>query len=150
MNRLDVETSKLQPMMAVVVGVIMVPIGLLSLASGVMRGFAPMPIVMGVLMLAMFGVLVAIVRRGGSKSVRYLTEEGMERGDGRWLPWTELDRVVQQVRVRPGTNSKAIWRTEIWFKNGESAWILPLRARNFPEVFQLVSTLPCEHVEKNV
>jgi len=150
MNRLDVETSKLQPTMAVVAGVIMVPIGLLSLASGVMRGFAPMPLVMGVLMLAMYGALVALVRWGGRKSIRYLTEEGMERGDGRWLPWTELERVVNQIRVRPGTGSKAIWRTEIWFKNGESAWLLPLRVRNFPEVFQLVSTLPCEHTEKNV
>ena len=150
MNRLDVETSKLQPMAAVVAGVVMVPIALLSLASGVMRGFAPMPLVMGVLMLAMFGALVALVRWGGRKSIRYLTEEGMERGDGRWLPWTELERVVNQIRVRPGTGSKAIWRTEIWFKNGESAWLLPLRVRNFPEVFQLVSTLPCEHTEKNV
>jgi hypothetical protein len=58
--------------------------------------------------------------------------------------------VVQQVRVRPGTNSKAIWRTEIWFRNGESAWLIPLRVRNFPEVFQLIGTLPCEHTEKNV
>jgi len=150
MNRLDVQTSKLQPMMAALAGLIMVPIGLASLVSGVMRGFAIMPLALGVMMLAMFGALVALVRKGGSKSVRYLTEEGMERGDGRWLPWTELERVVNQIRVRPGTGSKAIWRTEIWFKNGESAWLLPLRVRNFPEVFQLVSTLPCEHTEKNV
>jgi hypothetical protein len=150
MNRLDVETSRLQPVMAAVAGLFMVPIGLLSLASGVMRGFAPMPLVMGVLTLATFGLVVALVRRGGSRSVRYLTEEGLERGDGRWLPWTELERVVQQIRVRPGTSSRAIWRTEIWFRNGESAWLLPLRVRNFPEVDQLVRTLPCEHTEKNV
>jgi len=148
MNRLDVETSKLQPMAAVVAGVVMVPIALLSLASGVMRGFAPMPLVMGALMLAMFGALVALVRWGGRKSIRYLTEEGMERGDGRWLPWTDLERVVRKIRVKPGTNTKAIWRTEIWFKNGESAWLLPLRARNFEEVNELVGTLPCEHTEK--
>jgi len=148
MNRLDVETSKLQPMAAVVAGVVMVPIALLSLASGVMRGFAPMPLVMGVLMLAMYGALVALVRWGGRKSIRYLTEEGMERGDGRWLPWTDLERVVRKIRVKPGTNTKAIWRTEIWFKNGESAWLLPLRARNFEEVNELVGTLPCEHTEK--
>ena len=148
MNRLDVQTSKLQPMMAALAGLIMVPIGLASLVSGVMRGFAIMPLALGVMMLAMFGALVALVRKGGSKSVRYLTEEGMERGDGRWLPWTELERVVNQIRVRPGTGSKAIWRTEIWFKNGESAWLLPLRARNFEEVNELVGTLPCEHTEK--
>ena len=150
MNRLDVETSRLQPMMAVVAGVFMVPLGLASLASGVMRGFAVVPVALGLAMLAMFGVVLALVRKGGSKSVRYLTEEGLERGDGRWLPWTELERVVQQIRVNPANGQKALWRTEIWFRNGESAWLLPLRVRNFGEVHQLVGTLPCEHVEKNV
>jgi hypothetical protein len=150
MNRLDVEMSRLQPAMAAVAGVIMVPLGLLCLGVGVAQGFSLMPMVIGLLMLAMFGFVLAVVRRGGSKSIRFLTEEGLERGDGRWLAWSDLERVVQQVRVRPGTNSKAIWRTEIWFRNGESAWLIPLRVRNFPEVFQLIGTLPCEHTEKNV
>ena len=150
MNRLDVETSKLQPMMAALAGVFMVPLGLASLASGVMRGFAIVPVAIGVMMLALFGVVLALVRRGRTKSVRYLTEEGLERGDGRWLPWTELERVVQQIRVSPADGRRALWRTEIWFRNGESAWLLPLRVRNFHEVDQLVRTLPCEHTEKNV
>ena len=150
MNRLDVETSRLQPMMAVLLGVIMVPLGLASLASGVMRDFAIVPVAIGVMVLAMFGLVVGLVRRGGGKSVRYFTDQGLERGDGRFLPWTELERVVQQIRVRPGTSSKALWRTEIWFRNGESAWLLPLRVRNFPEVDQLVRSLPCEHAEKDV
>jgi hypothetical protein len=111
---------------------------------------AIVPIVMGLLMLAMFGFVVWVVRRGGSRSVRYFSEEGLQRGDGRWLPWTELERVVYQVRVRPGTGARGLWRTEIWFKNGESAWLLPLRVRNFDDVGGLVASLPCEHSEKNV
>jgi hypothetical protein len=150
MNRLDVETSRLQPMMAVLLGVIMVPLGLVSLVSGVMRGFAVVPVVIGVMVLAMFGLVVGLVRRGGGKSVRSFTDEGLQRGDGRFLPWTELERVVRQIRVRPGTGSKALWRTEIWFRNGESAWLLPLRVRNLAEVDQLVRRLPCEQVEKDV
>jgi hypothetical protein len=150
MNRLDVKTSRLQPMMAVLLGVIMVPLGVASLVSGVMRGFAIVPVAIGVMVLAMFGLVVGLVRRGSGKSVRYFTDEGLQRGDGRFLPWTELERVVQQIRVRPGTRVKALWRTEIWFRNGESAWLLPLRVRNRAEVDRLVRSLPCAQVEKDV
>jgi hypothetical protein len=149
MNRLDVETSRLQPMMAVLLGVIMVPLGVASLASGLMRGLSIVPFAIGVMMLAMFGAVVGLVRRGGGKSVRYFTDEGLERGDGRFLPWTDLERVVHQIRLSPA-GRKALWRTEIWFKDGQSAWLLPLRVRNFPEVDQLVRSLPCEHAEKDV
>jgi len=137
-------------MMAVLAGIIMVPLGVLSLASGVTRGMAVVPIMLGLLMLAMFGLVVWLVRRGGARSVRYFSEDGLQRGDGRWLPWTELERVVYQLRVRPGTSSKDLWRIEIWFRNGESAWLLPLRVRNRDEVGGLVASLPCEHAEKNV
>jgi len=150
MNHLDVETSRLQPAMAVLNGIIMVPLGLAALIGGVMSGFAIVPVAVGVMMLAMFGLVVWLVRRGGSKSVRYFTDEGLRRGDGRWLPWTELERVVYQVRVRPGTASRGLWRTEIWFRNGESAWLLPLRVRNGPDVNGLVASLPCEHAETDV
>ena len=150
MNRLDVQASRLQPRMAVVAGIIMVPLGLGCLIGGVMQGFAVAPVALGVMMLAMFGAVVALARRGGSKSVRYFSEDGLERGDRRFLWWSDLERVVQQIRVSPADGQKALWRTEIWFRNGESAWLIPLRVRNFDEVFQLVRTLPCEHTEKNV
>jgi hypothetical protein len=150
MDRLDVETSKQQSMMAIVAGVIMVPLGFGSLASGLMQGFSIVPVAIGVMMLAMFGVVMALVRRGRVKSVRYFSQDGLERGDRRFLWWSDLERVVQQIRVNPANGQKALWRTEIWFRNGESAWLLPLRVRNFPEVHQLVRSLPCEHTEKNV
>ncbi|HVG45049.1 MAG TPA: hypothetical protein VM890_09980 [Longimicrobium sp.] len=150
MNRLDVQTSRLQPVMAIVAGIIMVPLGLGNLVSGVMRSFAAVPVAIGLMTLVMFGAVVALARRGRMKSVRYFSEDGLERGDRRFLWWSDLERVVQQIRVSPANGEKALWRTEIWFRNGESAWLLPLRVRNFPEVFQLVSTLPCEHTEKNV
>lgn len=149
MNRLTVANSRLQPVMGAIAGVIMVPLGLASLVGGVTRGFAPMPIVLGVMLLGMFGVVVAIVRRGGARSVRYFSDEGLERGDGKRLAWSDLERVVNQVRRSPA-GKRWLWRTEIRFRGGQSAWLLPLRVRNFDEVRDFVRTLPCEHTEVNV
>jgi hypothetical protein len=151
MDRLTVVTSKLQPVMAAVLGVIMVPLGLGSLASGVSRGFEVVPVAIGVMVLATFGGVVALVRRGRAKSVRYFSEQGLERNDGQWLAWADLERVVDQIRADPSRpRMKALWRTEIWFRNGQSAWLLPLRVRNFGEVREFVRTLPCDHAEVNV
>ena len=146
MSRLDVQTSGMQPRMALVAGFIMVPLGLLSLASGLMGGISVVPLGIGVAMLGMFGFVLWLSRKGRSKSVQYFSNEGLQRGDGRWLPWSELERVVYQIRVRPGDDTKGLWRTEIWFRNGESAWLLPLQVRNAREVNGLVASLPCEHV----
>jgi hypothetical protein len=38
-----------------------------------------------------------------------------------------------------------LWRTEIQFKDGESAWLIPGKIANFPEVNDYVARLPCEH-----
>lgn len=48
---------------------------------------------------------------------------------------------------RAAHNTKALWRTEIQFKNGESAWLLPTKVSNFREASEFVLNLPCEHTE---
>ena len=88
MNRLDVQTSRLQPVMAAILGVMMVPLGLLSLFAGVKDGIEIVPLGIGVLMLATFGGVMWLVRRGHSRSVRYFSNEGLERNDGQWLAWS--------------------------------------------------------------
>ncbi len=148
MDRLNVATSRVQPVAAVLAGVMMVPLALGSIASGVARGFAPMPVALGLALLAMFGLVMGLVRRGRRNSVRYFSDQGLERGDGRFLPWADLERVVYQVRTRPEGTS--LWRTEIRFRSGESAWLLPLRVANFREVSEFVHRLPCEHTEVSV
>jgi hypothetical protein len=59
--------------------------------------------------------------------------------------WAELYRVVDRARVRNGR--KYLWRTEIQFSNGESAWLIPSKIRNYGEVVALVGRLPCERTE---
>ena len=148
MSRLNVETSR-QPFAATVVaGVIMVPLGLGVLVSGVAGGMEIVPMGLGAALLATFAGVVWLTRRAHARSVRYFSDEGLERNDGRWLPWADLERVIYQVRVVGG--DKKLWRTEIRFRDDQAAWLLPLRVRNGRDVSDFVGSLPCEHTEKPV
>jgi hypothetical protein len=67
------------------------------------------------------------------------------RNDGRSYDWADLTGVVDKVRVRHGR--KYVWRIEIHFTNGESAWLIPSKVTNYGEAAALVGRLRCEHTE---
>ena len=146
MNQMEVKASKLPFALVILLGLFFVPMGLVSLLTGLLEGFAIAPLGIGVMSLIMFGVIVWVIRRGHKRSVKYFSGEGLVRNDGRSFSWTDLSRVVVQVRIRP-TGGKSLWRTEIQFKNGESAWVIPTKVSNYGEVAELISSLPCEHKE---
>lgn len=147
MNRLEVKASKMQFALVILLGLFFIPMGLGGVLNGLLRGFNIVPLGIGLMCLLMFGVLVWLILRAHRKSVKYLSEEGLVRNDGRSFSWSELHRVVNKVRVRPA-GRKTIWRTEIRFKNGESAWVIPMKVSNYAEVIPLVDSLPCEHTEE--
>ena len=147
MNRLEVKASKMSFVLVALLGLFFIPMGLGNLLSGLLKGFNVVPLGIGLMCLILFAVVVWLVLRGHRKSVRYLSEEGLVRNDGRSFAWSELSRVVDKVRVRP-TGGKGIWRTEIQFKDGEAAWLIPMKVSNYAEVVPLVDRLPCEHAEE--
>ena len=148
MSRLEVKTSKLQLVLTVLLGLFFVPLGLVSLAGGLSRGFRIVPVAIGLLMLVMFAAVMWLVRRGHARSVRYFSDEGLVRNDGRSFAWADLSRVVDQIRITSlAHGTKAVWRTEIQFRSGESAWLIPTKVGNYPEVSEFVRGLPCEHAE---
>ncbi len=148
MDRLDVQTSRLQPAAAALAGLIMVPLGVVSVITGLRAG-AIAPVGIGVAMLALFGLVVWLGRRAHGRSVRYFSPEGLQRNDGKFLAWADLDRVVYQIRENP-PGKKKLWRTEVRFRNGGAAWLLPLRVRNARDVSEYLGGLPCEHAEEQV
>ncbi len=150
MNRLEVKASKLHFILIILLGLFFVPIGLLLIINGLLKGFEVVPLGIGFMLLVTFTLIFWLVRRGHAKSVKYFSEEGLVRNDGRSFAWADLSRVVNQIRINPTYKKKALWRTEIQFKNGEAAWLIPLKVSNYPEVSEFVSTLPCEHTEVNV
>lgn len=148
MNRLDVRTSRMHTVAVVVLGIILVPLIVMNLVLGVSGGINPVQLGIGALMLATYASVLALVRRGRSRSVKYFSEQGLECNDGRFLPWTELERVVHQIRTV--SNQKRLWRTEIHFRGGHAAWVLPMRVQNYGEVSSFLRRLPCEQAEQEV
>jgi len=148
MKRLEVKTSKLQFILAVLLGLFLVPLGAFSLVNGLLKDFAPVPLGISLMLLVTYGAIIWLVRRGHARSVKYFSDEGLARNDGRNFVWADLNRVVDQIKITSiAHNTKALWRTEIQFKNGESAWLIPMRVSNFREVSEFVRDLPCEHTE---
>lgn len=151
MSRLEVKTSKLQLTLAVLLGILFVPLGLANLAGGLSRGLRIVPFALGLLMLGTFAAVMWLVRRGHAKSVRYFSDEGLVRNDGQCFTWADLSRVVDQIRITSlAHGTKSVWRTEIQFRNGEAAWLIPTKVSNYSEVSELVRRLPCEHLEVRV
>jgi hypothetical protein len=143
----EVKASKTTFVLVILLGLFFIPMGLVSLLSGLLNGFKIVPFGIGLMCLILFGVIVWLTLRGHRKSVKYLSEEGLVRNDGRRFSWPELSRVVDKVRVRP-SGRKTIWRTEIQFKDGESAWVILGKVSNYAEVGPLVDSLPCEHTQE--
>jgi hypothetical protein len=148
-KRLEVKTLNRQFVSLILLGLLMVPLGSFLLISELLKGskLAPAMLVIGFMPLIMCGAVAWMFRRAYVKSVRYFSDEGLMRNDGKSFAWTDLSRVVDRVRLNRVTNFKSIWRTEIQFRNGESAWLLPTKTSNFPDVYDLVRSLPCEHTE---
>jgi hypothetical protein len=149
-EKLEVKTGKLHFILIVLLGLFLVPLSLFNLISGSLNGLKIVPFGIGAMMLAVYGLVVWLVVRAHRKSVRYFTGEGLTRNDGRVMAWTDLSRVVNQIRLKPGTSVKGLWRTEIHFKDGGTAWLIPRKVANFQEVNAYVGNLPCEHTEVNV
>ena len=145
MNNLEVETSKVQFTAAILLGLFIVPLALLTVTGALRRGFKVWPFVIGLVMLVGYGVVLWLLRRARARSVKYFSDEGLLRFDGRSCAWKDLSRVVKQINKKG--SRRFHWRTEIQFKCGESAWLLPRSISNLREVSEYVDGLPCEHTE---
>jgi hypothetical protein len=78
--------------------------------------------------------------------VKKFTAEGLIRNDGKNLAWADLSAVVD--RIHTTVRGRFIWRIEIRFKNGDVAWLIPMKVNNFQEVRAYVNALPCPHTEE--
>jgi hypothetical protein len=148
-KRLEVKTRGLQFVMVVLLGLFMVPLGALLVVGELSKGprLAPARLAVGLAPVAAYGAVAWLFRRAHVRSVKYFSDEGLVRNDGRSFAWADLGRVVDRVRLNRVTGIKYIWRVEIQFSNGDAAWLLPTKIGNFPEVYKLVGGLPCEHAE---
>ena len=144
MSRLKVKPNRTMFICAVILAIFFIPFFLGPIVQ-LKYGFRFDRIIWAALPVVMFSVLFWVVRRGHARSVKEFTEDGLTRNDGWRFSWSELDSVLDQIHRRTGSSDDMLWRTEIHFKNGDCAWLIPNKIANYPEVSAYVDALPCEH-----
>ena len=143
MTKLAVKTNKTTFICLILLALFFVPLSLGNFWQ-LRHGFRFGPILWGLLPVLLFAPLIWLTRRGHSRSVKLFTEDGLTRNDGYRFSWADLDHVIVQIhRHRSGYDIH--WRTEIHFKNGQCAWLIPNKISNRAEVLAYVDALPCEH-----
>ena len=93
------------------------------------------------LILSIIGTFIFLTIRAKRRAVRLFDSSGITRGDGRRFAWSEFRGVV----VKTANNRfslKYVYRVELVFASGESAWLIPQRVKNYAEVFAFADALP--------
>lgn len=85
--------------------------------------------------------LVFLEIRARRRAVVLFDASGVTRGDGRHFAWEEFCGVIVQT-ARNRFGRRYVWRDELAFANGETAWIIPGRVANAHEVFEFFNSLP--------
>ena len=80
--------------------------------------------------------------RARRNAARSIDNSGITRGDGRHFSWNDFCGVVSQTAFNRRTQRKYVWRVELAFENGETAWLIPNRIKNYDEVFNYIANLP--------
>lgn len=150
MTTIEVRTGKIPIVALGVLALIFVPMGTGLLYSGISRGFRAVPMVIGSVCLLLFGFVFGMVARSFIKSAKRFTENSLIRGDGRQLAWSDLSKVVNQIHFNRTLRRDVLWRTEIHFRDGQVAWLIPTKVSNWNEVAEFVARLNCPKEEKRV
>jgi hypothetical protein len=85
-----------------------------------------------------------LLLRAQRQAVQVIDMDGVTRGDGRRLNWTEFCGVLTQT-ARNRFGKTYVWREELIFANGEAAWLIPQLINNREEVFNYIAQLRAKH-----
>lgn len=150
MAAIEIKYSKVPMAALAILALIFVPMGLGLFYSGITRGFAPMPLIIGSFSLFVFSLVAVMVFRSYFKSAKRLDDRGLKRGDGRELLWTDLSKVIHQIHYNRSIQRDILWRTEIHFRDGQVAWLIPTKVANWAEAAGFVAGLNCPKEEIRV
>ncbi len=146
---LQVRTSKFQLIIVILLSLFVLPFSLMLVISNISRGpdLRPIELLIGILPFFMFGIVLWRSVGAHLRSVRSLSADGVQTNSGARYDWSGLDKIIDRVRSR-GLDRKHIWRTELHFANGKSAWLLPSRVKNLDEVYDYLSKMRLERTEE--
>jgi hypothetical protein len=148
MNELQVKASTMPIYLIGVLAALLLPMSIYLLVSAVSGGLKVVPLGLG---LAMIGIVVGsalLFKRGHGRSIKVFKADGVATNGGQQFQWNDLSRVVHKMSIKPGSEKRRLWRTEVQFGSG-SAWIIPSKVKNYSEVSAFVNGLQCEHVQED-
>lgn len=99
-------------------------------------------LIFAVPIILLLSVICYLMIRAKRNALRFFDASGIKRGDGRIFAWSEFCGKVTQTAFNQRTQRKYIWRVELVFADGESAWLIPNRIKNYDEIFNYVASLP--------
>lgn len=134
MDRIIVKRSNLDFILLFLFGLFFIPGGVFFMILGVIDSFQPIFILVGFMAWGCFVAFLILILRAYLKSVKYLTNEGLTRNDGRSFMWSELSRVEKKPMGRRMGGGTLVWRTETYFRDGSVAWLISSKTNNFEEV----------------
>lgn len=96
----------------------------------------------GVPVVLFLSIFLFVMFRAKRNAVKMIDNSGVTRGDGRHFSWNDFCGVISQIAYNRTTQRRYLWREELAFENGETAWIIPNRIKNYNEISAYLDTLP--------
>lgn len=149
MNELSVKANKAPIYFLGVLAIFLLPASIYLFAASVGDRFRIVPFGLGIGLIAILAVSGGLFMRGHRRSIKQFTAGGVALNNGREVEWSRLSRVVDKMSIKPGTEKRRLWRTELQFGDGTSAWIIPSKVSNYDEVRTFVAALKCEHLQED-
>ncbi len=97
---------------------------------------------LGVPIILFTSIFLFLMLRARRNIVRLLDDAGVTRGDGTRFPWQDFCGVISQTAFNRRTQRRYVWREELAFENGDAAWIIPNRVKNYDEIKAFLDALP--------
>jgi len=103
-------------------------------------------LMIGVPIILFLVIFCFVMLRANRQVVTSIDVSGIKRGDGRQFSWNEFCGKITQTAINRQTQTRYIWRIELVFADGETAWLIPNRIKNYDEVFSFISQLPTAQI----
>lgn len=153
-NRLEVLPTRFQDFLLVGLLIFWLPLNSFAFYSAITDQYSSAKgrIIKGAVFLLAFGLMFLItflIIRAKRKSVKFFDANGITRCDGKHFAWSDFQGVATKT-ARKRFGGFYVWRRELLFKNGETAWLIPQRIKNYAEVFAYVEKLPSAQLKTNI
>lgn len=97
---------------------------------------------LGVPIIIFLTIFIFLMLRARKNVALSIDNSGVTRGDRKHFAWQDFCGVISQTAFNRRTQRRYLWRKELAFADGETAWLIPNRIKNYNEISTYLDTLP--------